>query len=246
MRLTDDQLVLLAGHEADDKQRAEVSAAAERLALMPQLLADDRLPGDREAAASLAAWIVVDARQQGRVGRRSTTMSRCAACLAVPEPIRFKSGRRKGEIKDYGSLHGYDYPERFVTVRGIPTAGVCHGCARDFDAVLRDLFRVERVQVPDLLRSEGRPRWRKRDLVECMACSWAGHEGELETVPALMDGVYRGKCPSCGEARRPFGAEKFNRPGGFVVAETKLGECEICDSGTEPDQARCRRHRGKS
>lgn len=72
----------------------------------------------------------------------------------------------------------------------------------------------------DELRSDGAPLYQRWDRCRCKRCKWTGHDGQLGKLRTLMgDGFYPGKCPSCGEERRPLGSDPFERLDGFDVVE---------------------------
>lgn len=213
--LTDEQLAALCERsDLTDEQREAADRATARVAVADVA----RSRGAADVDARFVAAVIDDGRTEGRLayyGVRSEY--RCDLCGARPDPILYKSGRRRGEVKTSGSHVLMEHAERFVRITGYASLGCCKACAARVHPLLVDLLATEAIEVPQPLAAEGRPAFKRQPLVTC-ECGWSGHEGEMLPMPTLLDrGTYPGKCPSCSVEKVPFGRDPFTRLGGFVV-----------------------------
>lgn len=207
--LSDRDLASLASSEDSDVRIAAEAARA-------RLDAPLRWPEVAEHAAPLIADVIAEAKTEGRLIYRNVAASYCRYCGAKSTWERKRRGGREYEAK----ISGVEFAYRFVVITGHISVGGCRAC---FDAVLPTL-RAELanfpVELPQALQTDA-PRYRRWDRCRCKRCEWTGHDGQLGKLPTLMgDGLYPGKCPSCGAERRPLGPDPFERLEGFdVVAE---------------------------
>lgn len=208
--LSDLDLAKLIGSE-DADTRAEAEAAADRIAAPARW---NEIPPH---VAALVADVLREAKIEGRLIHRTEMISVCRYCGARTTWEKSKRRRRDFEAK----LSGREFAYRFVTIKGHISVGGCQDCVdRALPALRAELTRFP-VELPRILWTEGAPIYRRWDRCRCKKCEWSGHEGQLGKLPAVMQGEYPGKCPSCGAERSPFGANPFEHLDGFDVAEAK-------------------------
>jgi predicted nucleic-acid-binding Zn-ribbon protein len=147
----------------------------------------------------------------------------CKCCGKAPTHTLFKSGKRKGEVKEYGKHLTYCL-ENPVSGRYLH---VCAGCFDKAIPALKELLKDVQAQLPKFLR--GSIAYKFFTAVTCSNCKWEGFENELGKLPCLLgDGYYLGECPSCkaqnsmfvGVIKRHYGTTKLMED---TITHTLLG-----------------------
>lgn len=205
--LTDSQLVLLVGHEGDDKTLIKaVAAATERLSLLQQTT---EVPAEYE---DFVGRVLQEVRQNGELIFRYLSISNCTVCknnAGYASYGRNSRYHRKGS-PNYDkplTLRGIDLVHTFVSIKHNANLGCCIDCWKKIAPYLVPILNTLEVDAPEALL--GQPaRWKKWRKAKCIACGWNGYEGELGLVPAMMQGTYRGQCPKCEVKNTPFGIGK--------------------------------------
>lgn len=192
----------------DTETRAEALAASNRIT------AATRWPSIPSHVAALVADILREAKTEGRLTYRTEMISFCRYCGAKSTWEKSKRRRRDYEAK----LSGREFAHRFLVMRGHISVGGCSACVEQALPVLRGELALFPVELPETLRTDGASLYRRWDRCRCKTCGWSGHNGQLGKLPALMQGEYHGKCPSCGAERRLF-QDPFECLDGFDVVE---------------------------
>ena len=214
VELTDAELRALDGQCRPDVQTV-VEAAHRRRDLAARL---GRLT---PAQVRFVADVCDEAREKGRVVFRGKGLRFCEVCGRHAGYYRFKSGRRKGQEDPKRPLqfNGFEFADRFVTMRGYATLGCCQDCFEATETALVAELSAIRCETPEGLRN-GPLRFKRWDKAHCTECDWRGHEGEMGRLRTLMgDGLYPGKCPNCAAQNQPFGRTLIKKGEGFVVVD---------------------------
>lgn len=215
IELTDNELVLLDGKVSGEVQE-EVDRAKARVDAV------EAYSDHADITPTLAAFIadvVHEARTQGRLVANHVRIRSCRLHDEYYGFVKYKSGPNQGRpnYKRPIAKPGREFARRFVTVEGHVTLGGCNECIEKALPALREALIGVPAQLPDLLVTEGAPRFTRYDDRECLECGWTGHEGQMGRLPAILGGDYPGKCPSCGAEKLPFGPQKFKTLDSFTV-----------------------------
>lgn len=209
IRLTDEQVLLLASVDEDETQEA-VSLA--RL----------RLEYEAKGLHWWSADVRIEAETAGRLQLARKDLQACDLCgkrAGYAKYARATRNHRRGD-NNYGrplSMLGVDLAVRAVTVRGRASLGCCNDCWGEVkDSVSQALVGV-RAEVPEGISGEP-VRWRWHAIRRCEKCGWEGGEHLVRRLPCLMGGgTYPGKCPACGASSRPLCASVLETLPGFVL-----------------------------
>jgi hypothetical protein len=224
--LVDAELVLLDG-QCSEKTQQEVDAAKHRLQVV------STLPDMPPSQAAFIAQAVTTARATGRLTISRTDMHHCPVCDArstYGTYSRATRGHRKGE-KNYKHailVYGVELNRGFISMVNYPALGICNACFTELRPLLANALVGIEVELPDELVVAGQARYKRYDRMLCTVCGWAGHEGEMDLLPALMSGYYPGRCPKCKAENRPFGVRAIKTVSGYV--------CVKCEAEAENAQ----------
>lgn len=214
--LTDDELILLDGRCSEEVQ-AKVGSAKDRIAMRSVL------PDVSPEVAGFVSDAVNEALKNGKLIYRHTRLMSCEICKkSAGYAVYKRSGRyhRKGE-KDHSKplyLSGVELADRVVVMTGYATLGCCQDCMKEVVPVLAKALIGIKAQLPDVLKLDGAPTYKKMDNMKCK-CGWTGHEGEMGKLPTLLgDGYYPGKCPACGAENR-FLCSEIKKSEGFTLVQ---------------------------
>lgn len=215
VRLDDEELMLLDGRCGEEPQR-EVDRAKLRIAMRA------KYPSLPPAIAGLVGDVVSHAQENGRLAFLGRHTRWCALCGKSPEPLRYRSGRRRGQIKDHGRLFGREFRDAFVRVENHISLGGCAECIEAARPALVAELESVRAEIPQALTGHA-PRWTRWPRRHCTKCEWEGHEGQMGLLSTVMgDGRYRGSCPSCGAQNTLFNTVVELRDGHEVVESTAV------------------------
>jgi len=191
VKLRPAELLLLDGRVGPEAQAA-VDVAREGIRI-------GTVHGLDEARANLVARLLSEARAAGHLGWRFSSMDYCGVCRTDPGTVKVR-GRTKNRV-----LSGFDCSTGFIIIRGYSSLGACSACLEAVRPAAVEELSYVKAQIPEQLAKEGAPRWRRFDRCTCTKCKWAGHEGQLLGVGAIMGGLYHGECPACGAQNTAFG-----------------------------------------
>lgn len=219
--LTDPELLVLDGQCRDDVQdevngaRARISARQRHASLPPE-------------QAAFVADVVREAQHKLRIKWVNTRIDQCPLCGWRGEYPVYKSGPRRGRIRDNArrkTTAGVELAERFVRIENHVTLGGCKECVTALAPTLAEELRGVEAQVPETLRAEGEPRRVRYERRRCQGCGWEGHEGQMVWHRTLMgDGRYPAQCPECRAAHLPLGRMPFEVLDGYEVVEVEPAE----------------------
>jgi hypothetical protein len=118
-------------------------------------------------------------------------------------------------------MSGVDLHDSFVIMSGHASIGGCLECVQACLPTLRQLLSDVAAELPKELRNEVSALHKRHRNKKCSACGWAGHEGQMGDMPAIMGGSYKGKCPQCGAENLPLGRTIIETVDGFTVVEER-------------------------
>jgi hypothetical protein len=201
VKLTADELVRLDGVCSADVQ-AEVDKAKSAL----RIGATQSLTPKQ---SQFVAHVVATANTDKLLVYSSRRIRSCLICDAFAGYATYKSGRNKGRANHDKPRHlaSVELRDTFLTVDGHVSVGGCKACVDALLPVLRAELADVRAELPDQLRAEDAPRFKRYRLAVCTSCGWTGHEGLMRPVRALMGGTYPGGCAVCSASNKPFDQE---------------------------------------
>jgi len=216
IELSDDELLLLDG-KLDDKRQLDIEAAKERIAMR------QAIPGLSPALAGFVANVVRAAENEGELCFERKSLRHCAVCdKSAGYQTYPRNGRhhRKGD-KNFDkplTFQGVDIARRFISIQGHANLGCCNACWEVVKPHLAEKLAGVRAAIPEAITGVA-PRFKRYTNQECVKCGWKGHEGQMGMLPALMGGLYSGKCPQCEASNVLFGPTLIKTAPGFVVVE---------------------------
>lgn len=215
LNLTDEELVILDGKCRPETQKYvdEAKVRLHTISLLSDVPADD---------AAFIARVLIEARTNGELCHRYTSMHQCEVCK-VKKTYRTFSRRSRNHDKgdpDYDHpilIRGVELAKRFVIMEGYPTLGCCSKCFERLLPILSDKLESVECELPGQFATS--TKYKKYLNRKCV-CGWVGHEGQMKRLPTLMgDGKYAGGCPSCGRENKLFGQTFISIEPGFVVVK---------------------------
>lgn len=132
----------------------------------------------------------------------------CAICGKGENIIRFKSGRRKGEVNPNKTWYStmLDYKSAFIRTQDFTPFGVCEECRENgFDDLLkRTLLTGDfKFEWNDKIVPCPHERDEKKICFECKEPMW---ESEMSrTQRTFASSTYASTCLHCGAVSMPFG-----------------------------------------
>lgn len=217
LNLSDHELVILDGQCSETVQQA-VDAAKQRLAAIAAL------PQLTEKQAGFVADVVREARENGKLTFRFSSIRSCPLCerkAGYAVRTRRSAWARAG-TPNYDKplyLSGIELAERFLSVKGYVSLGCCRECMDFMKPFLTEALADVRAEIPENITGHA-PRFLWYRNQHCTKCEWSGHEGQMGFIPAVFQGKYRGKCPQCGAENLFLGPTIIKSIDGFTVVES--------------------------
>lgn len=204
--LSDNELLLLDGKCSEALQK-DVDRAKSRSEVIGLIDGDSDDPHSQ-----LVAQVVLEAKEKGRIIFQHKQISHCSLCktfagyYAYPRRSRYHS---KGDL-NYDRpryMSGYEFADRFVTMKGHATLGCCSDCFAKIKDTLLVALKDIKAQVPE--RLTGYPaQWERVAKRRCLKCGWEGPESQMGRKRTLMgDGTYPATCPKCPAASGLFSSD---------------------------------------
>lgn len=132
----------------------------------------------------------------------------CAICNKGQQIIRFKSGKRKGEINRNKTWYKtmIDFQESFVLIKNSTPYGVCKECRTEgFDEELAKVLSSHEFKFQWNEHISPCP-YKKDDKKICYSCKQEMWESEMGRSSTLFgDGSFPSICPHCGVESLLFG-----------------------------------------
>jgi hypothetical protein len=151
--------------------------------------------------AALVAEALDVAESDGQLVLTGDNITSCHWCKRndgywpVQRTTRMKTKGRP-DYDNPKTFRGCELRRSFIHIKNRVALGGCLACV---DAALPVLNRHLKG-VPCALPANwpNRPHnYERYNRMECTACGWKGHQGQMRKLPAMMGGSYLGGCPAC-------------------------------------------------
>lgn len=195
IELADEEAVLLDGkvgaaaQSVVDAAKARLASAVAHPDLSPQ-------------HAGFIADVVTEAHRELLLTFRAKQIRYCRLCERKADYyLRARSSRsgRKG-TPDYSkprTFSGVELHDGFVSIENHVSLGCCLDCFNLLKPFLAKALDVVKAQIPKQITDHS-PIYQRTKKMHCKKCEWIGLESEMGMLPAMIQGYYPGKCPSCG------------------------------------------------
>lgn len=219
IKLTPSEVLLLDGKCSDSAQRmvdrVKVAATLENILSVTE--------------ADMVAKILGVARLEKKITYFRQPIPSCKCCGRKDGyyPVRRRTNWKRVGQDDRDNpktFNGFNMDFHGVVMKHYIPTGCCESCSPKILPVLLELIIGIEADTGDV---PGFPNdFKLMDLYECGACGWKGTENKVLPVPALFQGTYPGKCPSCKSVTHPLSGndkEKIHTTGKKELVRLSAG-----------------------